>query len=127
MRADAMTWVLRIVAAVFLIGLAGLVGAVASLLRYAQGVPPLPVYLGVVGIAALILLSGACLALLSIAISAGRGAEALRRMAAVAPVEPVSAPAPQAQVFSDSRLHEAAPDAPARPMRPNGRRLVAER
>lgn len=124
MRADAMTWVLRIVAAVFLIGLAGLVGAVASLLRYAQGVPPLPVYLGVVGIAALVLLSGACLALVSIAISARRGVEALRRMAAVEPAPMLQS---QPQVFSESRLHDAAPDAPARPLRPSGRRLVAER
>lgn len=130
MRADMMTWVQRSVAAVFLVGLVALVAAVVSLVRHAQGVPPLPVYVGVVAVAVLILLAGACLALISIAISTRRGAEALRRLAAQTGV-PAATPAPAAtRVFSGASLREVATEsasAPQRTQRPAGRTLVAER
>lgn len=135
MRADLMTWVQRLVAVVFLIGLAALVAAILTLVRQSEGVPPLPVYAGLVGMTALILLAGACLALISIALSARRGAEALRRLAAQ---QQGSGPAPAAsRVFSTTPLRELArepapepePAAVAQPLpaRPGGRRLVAER
>ncbi|RNF35981.1 hypothetical protein [Paracoccus methylarcula] len=134
MRADLMGWVQRLVAMVFVIGLVALVAAITTLVRQAEGVPPLPIYAGLVGAVALILLAGACLALISIAVSARRGADALRRMAAQGGVAaPVAAPA---RPFSSSPIREAAkepepePDAitaPSRPSRPEGKRLVAQR
>lgn len=131
MRADLMTWVQRLVAVVFLVGLAALIAAVLTLLRQSEGVPPLPVYAGLVGIAVLILLAGACLALISIALSARRGAEALRRLAAQGGA---TAPAGSAaRVFTSPPLREVAQEneaevaARARPSRPAGRMLVAER
>lgn len=129
MRADLMTWVQRSVAAVFLVGLAALVAAIAALLRQSEGVPPLPVYLALVGLSALILLAGACLALISIAISARRGSDALHRMAAGQGTG-IGA----GRVFTTTPLREVAKEAspmpesgPARPSRPSGRPLVAER
>ncbi|MBU3031793.1 TMEM43 family protein [Paracoccus marinaquae] len=127
-----MTWVQRAVGAVFVIGLVALVAAVVTLVQRAEGVPPLPVYTGLLGAVVLILLAGACLALISIAISARRGAEALRRIAAQGGglAAPVAAPA---RPFTGMSLREVAnqpepePAAPARPQRPSGRTLVAER
>ena len=81
MRADLMGWLQRLVGAVFAIGLLALVAAVVTLVRQAEGVPPLPIYAGLIGAVALILLAGACLALMSIAASARRGANALQQMA----------------------------------------------
>lgn len=123
MRVDLMTWVQRCVAGVFLVGSTALVAGVVSLVRQSEGVPPLPVYAGLVGLSALILLAGGCLALISIAISARRGAEALHRMAA----QGGSAGSGASRVFSASPLREVANEAPARPARPSGRSLVAER
>ncbi len=142
MRADLMVWTQRLVAAVFLVGVFGLGATVVTLVRQAEGVPPLPVYVGLLGLVALLLLAGACMALISIAISARRGTEALRRLASqtvgAAPVAgPVTGPVSGgARPFSASPLREVAqqpePDqdpvaAPARPARPSGRKLVAER
>lgn len=134
MRADMMTWTQRLVGAVFVIGLAVLTGAIATLLRQAEGIPPLPVYTALLGLVALILLSGACLALISIAISARRGADALRRMAAngsgsapsVGHVRPFSAQ-PLQRVAQSAPPQPATPAVPAKPTRPSGRSLVAER
>lgn len=81
MRGDVMQWVGRLVAAVFGLGVLALLGAVFVLVRQAEGVPPMPVFLGLLGMAVLILLAGACLGVISIAVSARRGAEALQRMA----------------------------------------------
>ena len=133
MRADAMTWVQRAVGAVFLIGVLALAVLVAVQIRQAEGVPPLPVFVGVLGLVGLILLAGACLALISIAVSARRGADALRRLAA-GQGGAVAAPAKGAvpRPFTAPPLQEMAtqdplPAAPARPARPAGRSLVAER
>lgn len=128
MKADAMIWVQRIVGAVFALGVAALIGAIVTQVGQAQGVPPLPVFLGLLGIVALILLSAACLALISLAITARRGVEAVQRLSA----QPVPAPA---RVFTAQPLREAArqPEAAAahpgadRPLRPGGKTLVAER
>lgn len=133
MRADMMTWVQRAVATVFLVGLAALVAAVVTLVGQAEGVPPLPVYTGLLGVVALILMAGACLALISLAISARRGVEALRRIAAQGGIA-APPPAPS-RPFSSSPLPAAANQAraetavaaPERPQRPSGRILVAER
>lgn len=143
MRVDPMVWVQRVTGAVFAVGVIALLGMVWSMLRHAQGIPPMPIFLGVVGLVALILLAGACLAAISIAVSARQGVEALRRLShngvAVAP-----APQPKtavARVFSGHPLRDAQPEeaaaqpearpeppaAPPRPARPAGRRLVAER
>ncbi|CAM3340091.1 hypothetical protein PANO111632_15055 [Paracoccus nototheniae] len=81
MRGDVMQWVGRLVAAVFGFGALALLGAVFVLVRQAEGVPPMPVFLGLLGMAVLVLLAGACLGIISIAVSARRGAEALQRMA----------------------------------------------
>ena len=131
MKADVMVWVQRIVGAVFVIGVLALVGAIVTQVGQAEGIPPLPVFLGLLGIVLLILLSGCCLALVSVAISARRGAEALRRIAGQGGVSPLAAPA---RVFTPSPLREVAAEpqpqpepAPARPSRPAGRTLVAER
>lgn len=129
MKADAMVWVQRIVGAVFAVGVVALIGAIVTQVGQAQGVPPLPVFLGLLGIVALILLSGACLALISLAISARKVAEALRRIAGQGAAVPVAAPA---RVFSQMPLREVVSEpqpepAPGRPARPVGRTLVAER
>ena len=129
MKADAMVWVQRIVGAVFAVGVVALIGAIVTQVGQAQGVPPLPVFLGLLGIVALILLSGACLALISLAISARKGAEALRRIAGQGGSSPVAAPA---RVFSQTPLREVVSEpqpepAPSRPARPAVRTLVAER
>lgn len=134
MRADAMTWVFRTVGAVFVIGVLTLLALVIVQIRSATGIPPLPVFVGVLGIVGLILLAGACLALISLALSARRGVVELRRIAAsagTAAIAPVAT-----RVFTPSSLPELAkpepePEpaitAPARPARPAGRNLVAER
>jgi len=133
MRGDVIQWVGRLVAAVFVVGVLALLGAVVVLVRQAEGVPPMPILLGLLGTVVLILISGACLALISIAVSARRGAAALSRMASGAEpeseddaVEPEDAPAPMQGPFTPSGLREAVA-APARPVRPGGRVLVAER
>ena len=145
MRADLMVWTQRLVAAVFLVGLVALIAAVVRLATQSDVVPPLPIYAAVLGLVTLLLLAGACMALISIAMSARKGAEALRRLAAQGasvarlPATPVP--------FSSTRLRQVAqaqpepapaghptsqpaaepPAAPARPPRPAGRNLVAER
>jgi hypothetical protein len=138
MRGNMMQWVGRLVAAVFLVGVVALTGAVVVLVRQAEGVPPLPVFIGLVGMAVLILFAGACLALISIAGSAQRSAEALRRMAIrgaeLRPVGPAvavpeAAPDPIGP-FTPKGLHEVpkkSEPASTRPARPTGRSLVAER
>lgn len=129
MKADAMVWVQRIVGAVFAVGVVALIGAIVTQVGEAEGLPPLPIFLGLLGIVVLILLSGTCLALISIAISARRGADALRRLAGQGVTAPVAAPA---RVFSQTPLRDVVADpqpepALARPARPIGRTLVAER
>lgn len=135
MRADAMTWVLRTVGAVFVVGALTLLALVVVQIRSSTGVPPLPVFVGILGLVALVLLSGACLALISLALSAQRGVVELRRIAAQG--QGAALPA-AARVFSPSPLQavvapkpepepEPAVTAPARPARPAGRNLVAER
>lgn len=139
MRGDVMVWVGRLVGAVFVLGLLALIAAVVVLVQRAEGVPPLPLFMGLMGVVVLILLSGACLALISLAVSARRGAEALQRLSGqriAAPVmRPAAAPAPEPAAeaemqgpFSPVSLRDtaAAAAAPARPARP-GRVLVAER
>lgn len=145
MRADLMVWVQRLVGLVFVTGLVALVAVVVMLVRQAEGVPPMPIFMGLLGTVALILLAGACMGLISLAISARRGADALGRIAApghAAPAvaAPVSAAQPQ-RPFSAAPLQQAQPEtaepedqpqvsgpvAPPRPARPAGRRLVAER
>jgi hypothetical protein len=124
MRGDVMQWMGRLVAVVFGLGVLALLGAVVVLVRQAEGIPPWPIFLGLLGLVALILLAGACLALISIAVSARRGAEALQRLGGTLPAavaEPE--PAPQMQgPFTPTGLA----DAPGRPVRP-GRGLVATR
>ena len=136
MRGNMMQWVGRLVAAVFLVGVVALTGAVVVLVRQAEGIPPWPVFMGVVGMVALILLAGACLALISIAGSAQRSAEALRRMAIrgaeLRPVGPAVAEAAADPIgpFTPKTLHEVpkkAEPVSTRPARPAGRSLVAER
>lgn len=133
MRADLMAWVRRLVALVFVVGLVALVAAVAALVRQAEGVPPLPIFVGVIASAGLILLAGACLALLAIAQSAKGVEVSLRRLASRS-----SAPASAGdavRVFSGGPLrnvakaHEApeVPEHAPRTARPWGRALVAER
>lgn len=127
MKTDAMVWVQRIVGAVFAVGVLALIGAIVTQVGLAEGLPPLPIFVGLLGIVVLVLLAGGCLALISLAISARRGAEALRRIAGSG----VSAPAP-ARVFSQPPLREVVAEpqpepAPVRPARPAGRTLVAER
>lgn len=122
MRTDIMVWVQRVTGAVFALGVAALVAAVATLAARAETVPPLPIFAGLLGLVALILLAGACMGVISIAISARRGSEALQRLAAQ----------PQGQrLFASPSLREVAPEpqpANARPARPgSGRVLVAER
>lgn len=127
MKADAMVSVQRIVGAVFVTGVVALIGAIVTQVDQAEGLPPLPIFVGILGVVVLILLAGGCLALISLAISARRGADALRRMAGSG----AAAPAP-ARVFSQAPLREVVAEpqtepAPVRPTRPVGRTLVAER
>lgn len=124
-----MVWVQRIVALVFVLGVVSLVGAIILQVGQAEGVPPLPVFLGLLGIVALILAAASCLALVSLAISARRGADALHRLSAHqghAPARGFTAPP-----LSEASAHpDAAPPAVAssdRPIRPAGRTLVASR
>ncbi|MFC0200993.1 hypothetical protein ACFFIZ_11960 [Paracoccus rhizosphaerae] len=79
MRGDAMRWIGWLVALVFLGGVLALVSLVVSLVTRAEGVPPMPIYMGILGFVALIMLSGACLALISIAVSARRAVELMQR------------------------------------------------
>ena len=72
MKVDAMVWVQRIMGAVFAVGVVALIGAIVTQVGQAEGLPPLPIFVGLLGIVVLILLSGACLALISLAISARR-------------------------------------------------------
>ena len=129
MKADVMVWVQRIVGAVFAVGVLALIGAIVTQVGQAEGLPPLPIFVGLLGIVVLVLLSGACLALISLAISARRGAEALRRIAGQGGAAPVVSPV---RVFNQPSLREVVSEpqpepAPARPARPAGRTLVAER
>ncbi|MFV0386511.1 hypothetical protein [Paracoccus sp. (in: a-proteobacteria)] len=120
-----MIWVQRLVGLAFLIGLAALGAGVFAIVRQAEGVPPLPIFVGLVCAIMLVLLAGACLALMSIAVSARQAAEALQRQAALggaaltAPVATATGP------FSATGLKETAP--PPSTARPSGRMLVAER
>ena len=137
-----MTWVNRAVAAVFLVGVLALIGLMVTLIRSAEGVPPLPLFMGILGLVALILLAGACLALISIALSAKRGADALSRL----PSQPVSVDAasepvavktarpfdgtPSLRQVMREPMAEPEPNLTpsSRPNRPaTGRTLVAER
>lgn len=148
MRADVMTWIQRLVAVVFAIGVLALLGAVVVLVRQSTGLPPLPIFVGLAGLTALVLLAGACLALMSIAVSASRGVEALARLGAQTvaaqplPEQPQTVPATAqdriSRPFEGPSLREvaakpepqpepAAMTAPTRPLRPAGRTLVAER
>ena len=124
-----MVWVQRVTGAVFVIGVVALIAAVVTMASRADDIPPLPVYAGILGLVALILLAGACLALMSMAISARRGAEALQRLARQGGQAPGITPT---RPFSTQPLREEVqPDpgdlADPRPPRPAGRRLVAER
>lgn len=132
MKADVMVWVQRIVGAVFAVGVLALIGAIVTQVGQAEGLPPLPIFVGLLGIVALILASGICLALISLAISARAGSEALRRMAGQGAAAPAAATAAPTRVFSQTPLREVIVEPqpqpePARPARPAGRRLVAER
>ncbi|TGN62301.1 hypothetical protein E4L95_07155 [Paracoccus liaowanqingii] len=129
---DVMQWVGRLVAVVFGLGVLALLGAVAVLVGQAEGVPPMPVFLGLVGLVVLILLAGACLALISIAVSARRGAEALRLLAGGEAAAPETV-APEAEAeaemqgpFGPAGLPQAMAAPPRATPRPN-RVLVAER
>lgn len=132
MRTDLMGWIQRLVGVVFVVGLVALFAAVFMLVRQAEGVPPLPIYAGLIAAVALILVAGACLALISIAASARRGANALQSLAERGGAGvPVAGPA---RPFTPSPLrdatHEPEPETiatPQRPARPEGKRLVAKR
>lgn len=123
-----MMWVQRIVGAVFAVGVLALIGAIVTQVGQAEGLPPLPIFVGLLGIVVLVLLSGGCLALISLAITVRRGVEALQRP----PAQPGQAPA---RIFTAQPLREAARQADAaaapagsdRPIRPAGKTLVAER
>lgn len=119
-----MIWIQRLVAVVFLAGLVALVAGVVLVVRQAEGVPPMPIFAGLLGAAALILLAGASLALISIAGSAKRSADALQRLAR--PGGPVTGPADSADPGPQPVAGERIDDA-ARPTRPQGKKLVATR
>ena len=133
---DVMVWIGRLVAVVFGLGVLSLLGAVVVLVAQAEGVPPMPVFLGLAGLVVLILLAGACLALISIAVSARRGAEALRHLAGGAMVGPevetldATTPEPGAPAeqgpFTQAGPPRAMTAPPRGAARPN-RVLVAER
>lgn len=97
-----MIWMQRLVALAFIAGLAALAVGVFAIVWEAEGIPPMPIFAGLIAALMLTLLAGACLALMSIAVSARRAAVALEQSAA-----------------------QARRDAPEAP--PVGRRLVAER
>ncbi|MCF3973189.1 hypothetical protein [Paracoccus salsus] len=129
MRGDLMTWVQRLVGAVFLIGLVALGAAVFALVRQAEGTPPLPIYVGLLGAVLLILLAGACMAVISISISVRHGAEMLRRIAAQgggATASPSPGPTPRPLSATPSREETGSPEGVA-PARMGARKLVAER
>lgn len=133
MRTDLMGWIQRLVGTVFVIGLVALSAAVFMLVRQAEGVPPLPIYAGLIAAVALILVAGACLALISIAASARRGANALQVLAdrggagisTAGPVRPFT-PSPMIQEAPQEPEPEPV-SAPQRPARPEGKKLVAKR
>lgn len=129
MRGDAMVWVQRAVAVVFATGVIALIAMVVTLASRAETVPPMPIYMGLMGLVALILLAGACLGIISIAISARRGAEALTRLASKGAHLPLVGPA--TSPFQGPSLREVAAEPqpeqhPARPPRPT-RSIVAQR
>lgn len=135
MKADLMTWVQRLVGLVFLIAALALAGAIFVQVRQAEGIPPMPIFLGLLGLSVLILLAGACMALMSMAGSARRSADALHKMARQggglatstvvgATTRPFSTP--MTEVVAESPEPQR-PVAPTRPLRPSGRTLVAER
>lgn len=119
MRRDVMTWIGRLVGGVFALGVLALLGAVVVMIRQAEGVPPWPLFMGIVGLVLLILLAGACLALISIAVSARRGAAALQALRAgagseraiAAPVEAGRSPA--SEPASEPAARDAAMAPPA--------------
>lgn len=122
MRGDVMRWIGWLVAAVFGLGVIALVGTVIMLVRAAEGVPPLPVFVGLMGLVVLILLAGACLALISIAVSLRQGMAL--PVAAKAPAQPA---APRIRIAQDEPADtKTEPETPARPVR-TGRVLVATR
>lgn len=124
MRGDVMKWVGRMVAMVFGLGVLALIGALAVLIGRSDGVPPLPVFGGLLALVMLILLAGACLALISLAVSARRALRLLEQDAPEAVPKDEAEPAPmQGPPFSPTGLAEVAAPRPARP----GRVLVAER
>lgn len=102
MRADSLVWFGRMVAGVFGLGVMALLVLVVRILRQAEGVPPMPIALGLLGLVALILLATIALALVSIAVSLRRGVPG----AAEAVVEA----APEA-----AAVEMAEPDMPERP------------
>lgn len=124
MRVDLLVWAGRLMALVFLAGLAAIIAAVVILVRQSEGVPPMPIFAGLIAAVALVLLAGASLALISIAAAARRSAAALERMAGQS-VKPAPRP------FSASPMREAeeerGAEASAKPPRPAGKKLVAER
>lgn len=119
-----MIWMQRLVAVVFVIGIMALVLAIALLIRQSDE-PSLTILVGLVGAAALILLSGGCIALVSIAISARKCADSLARLShrgeSFAPVARASHPLPTAA------QSEPVQDEAIRPTRAQGKPLVAER
>jgi len=119
-----MIWIQRLVVVVFLAGLAALVVAVVLLIRQSEGVPPMPIFAGLLGAAVLILLAGASLALISIAGSARRSADALQRMARLG--GSVTGLADSADPGPQPAAGDTAEDA-MRPTRPQGKKLVATR
>ncbi|SNT68706.1 hypothetical protein [Paracoccus seriniphilus] len=133
MRAEPMKWVQRLVGLVFLMGLVALGAAVVSVTYQAEGIPPLPVFLGLLGLVVLLLLTGACMALISLALTAARSADVLQEIAAqggkavspVAPVRPFSSP-PFRDLVQKAAVQPAAAGS-SLPPRPTGRKLVAER
>lgn len=88
----------------------------------------MPIYAGLLGAAALILLAGACLALLSIAGSAKRGADALQQIAGQGRVS--QTPSVQTGALPQEKIRQPVPEdesGPALPPRPQGKKLVASR
>ncbi|MDO5648472.1 hypothetical protein [Paracoccus sp. (in: a-proteobacteria)] len=111
-----MIWVQRLVAVVFAVGVVTLAVFYGGIAWRAEGVPTMPIFMGLMGVIVLILLAGACLAMISVAQSARRAADALQRMARQGGALPVQTDS--VVPFSDSGL--------ATP-KPTTRRLVAER
>lgn len=130
MRTNMIGWIQRLVALVFILGLIGIIAAVFILVRQAEGVPPLPIFTGLLGAVGLILLAGACLALISMANSMQRGVEALQKISAQGARNAPSAPVPvSAKPFTPTAFQDAPqqPEQTSRSTRPAGRVLVAER